>query len=92
MAFADMGDSPTRLVVAVIVGGVGWMAIPQSRSTPTPSAVLPASVSIIPELTDTPAPDVPTATSAAVTSILFRDDFDNALAEGWNIVREVSSH
>lgn len=75
------------LVVVVVVGGVGWMAIPQSRSTPTP-----ASVSIIPELTDTPAAEVATATSAAGTSILFRDDFDNALEEGWNIVREVSSH
>jgi regulation of enolase protein 1 (concanavalin A-like superfamily) len=58
------------LVVVVIVGGVGWIAIPQSRSTPTPSAVSPASVSIIPELTDTPAAEVPTATSPASVSII----------------------
>jgi len=80
------------LAVVVIVGGVGWLAISQLRSTPTPSPVPSTSTSIIPELTNTPVPDVPTATSTAVTSIIFRDDFDNALSEGWNIVREDSSH
>ena len=80
------------LAAVVIVGGVGWLAISQLRSTPTPSPVPSTPVSIIPELTDTPVPDVPTTTSIAVTSIIFRDDFDNALSEGWNIVREDSSH
>ncbi|HEY45964.1 MAG TPA: TIR domain-containing protein [Anaerolineae bacterium] len=82
------------LVIAavVIVGGVGWMAISQPRSTPTPSDVPSTLAVIISEPTDTPIPDVPTIAPTEVPSIMFRDDFDNSLAEGWNILREVSTH
>jgi len=82
------------LVIAavVIVGGVGWMTISQPRSTPTPSDVPSTLAVIISEPTDTPIPDVPTIAPTEVPSIMFRDDFDNSLAEGWNILREVSTH
>jgi regulation of enolase protein 1 (concanavalin A-like superfamily) len=82
------------LVIAaiVIVGGVGWLAISQPRSTPTPSDVPSTSAAVIPEPTNTRVPDVPTTAPTEVPSLLFRDDFDNALAEGWDILREDSSH
>ncbi|HEY42548.1 MAG TPA: TIR domain-containing protein [Anaerolineae bacterium] len=80
------------LAVVVIVGGVGWLAISQTRSTPTPSDVSSASESLISKLTDTPVPVVPTTAPTEVPSIQFRDDFENALAEGWTILREVSTH
>jgi regulation of enolase protein 1 (concanavalin A-like superfamily) len=95
------------LAAVVIVGGGGWLAMSQPRSTPTPSTVSSTPLSTVPEPTDTPFPDVPTTVPeptdtpfpdmpttvpAEIPPILFRDDFDNALAEGWTILREVPTH
>jgi regulation of enolase protein 1 (concanavalin A-like superfamily) len=82
------------LVIAgvAIVGGVGWLAMSQPRATPTPSDVPSTEVAVITEPIYTPVPEVPTTVPTDVPSILFRDDFNNELAEGWNILREVPTH
>jgi regulation of enolase protein 1 (concanavalin A-like superfamily) len=76
----------------VIVGGVGWFALSQPRATPTPSESPSTEVAIVSEPPETSIPVTPTIAPTEIPSNVFRDDFDNSLAEGWNILREVSTH
>lgn len=76
------------LIILILIPACG--SEPAIQPTPqAPTAVPPASQTPIPS-TDTPAP---TSTQIALpTNILFRDDFNGALGEGWQWLGEDASH
>jgi len=72
----------TVLLLGLSLGGCGPSAKLQPTDTPIPSPMpLPP--------TETPVPATPTAT---VSPILFRDDFEGALADGWAWIGEDPTH
>jgi serine/threonine protein kinase len=68
--------------------------LPTETSMPVPSPISTATAvpTDTPQPTGTPVPEQPTAAPTAGPDIIFRDDFDGALAAGWGWVREDATH